>query len=1248
MKNIRKLQVLLILSFFMMIIMGSVNATDNDNLSNENETLTFQEEINVVEVDSDSDISNAAEDTVNNEVYKSDNKNILGSDIDSKDIMSINDEIVINNITVDKEAVYGKDLSVNIKGNISTEDNPELYTVVVGISHAGISASKTTKLSYDGLFSLDLDLGILPVNNYQVLVTVFNNDEYVFSQTFDGMVHVVPDNVTVNVDGTSIVYGINDLISINGSVINNGAGVNWTGLVNVTIGDYNYDCINVQDGRFQVNIDNIKSYKAGNYTITVKDASGNENYTFKQNIFSFEDKLTVNKANVSGSFKEVNITYGDYSLIKAYGNIFNSTYGSKYNGKINVTIGNRKYNNIDVINGNFTVNIYNIADFDSGNYTVSIVEGKTNENYTFNEFIFENSIIINKRTIDIYNVTVKSIEYRSTDIVYVTGNVNKTQYGRDYMGIITATIGNKTNFALAKNGRFNITLEGVGRFNVGNYTVTVKGSDTINYNEISPNNDAKLEVKPTTVSIKNITVEKVIYGKNRTVDVIGFVNNNMANLGNYTGDIYINVMDYNIANRGKVQDDGSFTVNLKLDNTILPVNNYSLLVTLLGDENYKINTEIFKNILSVIPDNVTVEINNTNISYGIAESAIVEGRVINDGFGVNWTGLVNVTIGDNKYDLIEVHDGKFQLKLDNFKSYKAGNYTITVKDAGGNVNYTFKQETFEFENRIIINKANVTVNLNNLTITYGDASWVELTGKITNPVSGLNYTGKINVTIKNYKYSNIEVNNGILKINITDIAEYDSGNYTVSIIEADSENYTFTEFVFENALIIDKRTIEFFNITVEPIQYGSVDAVYVTGNVNTTPYGDNYDGMIIVKINGIIQPTLTVNGKFNVRLEGVGMFNAGNYTVTVEGSDTTNYNKITPNNDTKLEVKPATVSIKNITVEKVVYGKNRIVEVIGVIDNLDNIVNYTGGVNVYVMGNSNSTIVSNNGSFIVPITLDLLSVNNYSLFITILGNNNYKTSTQKFTNVLSVIKDNVTVTIDDINVPYGMADSITVNGSVINDGFGVKWNGKINVTIGDIEYNNISVINGKFKVPINMTYYNVGNYNITVTDASGNENYTFKYETFKFEDKIIVSKSKVTVNINNITINYGDCEFVELTGNITNPPYGVKYNGKINITIGNHKYDSIEVVNGSFKYTIIDIAEYDAGNYSIVVLEAVDNDNYTFVETTFSNSLTINKRTAEILSVDVESIVYGSTDTVYVLENSILEFIMLLLKVRKL
>ena len=490
MKNIRKLQMLLILSLFMMIIMGSVNASDNSDLSNEEETLSLQEEVNVVEENSNSDMSNVVEDTA--KAYKSYDENILGDAVDSKDIMSSNEDIIIRNVSVDKKAVYGKDLSVNVKGNIATEDDAKLYNVMVGISHIGVSATNNTVLSDDGSFNLNLDLGVLPVNNYQLLVSVYNNEGTIFSQTFDNLISVVPDNVSVNVDDTHVVYGMDDSIMINGNVVNDGAGVNWTGQVNVTMGDYKYDLINVQDGRFQVKVDNINSYNAGNYTITVKDASGNENYTFKQDMFSFENKLTVDKANVSGSLKEVNITYGDYSLIKISGTISNSTYGLQYNGKINVTVGNRKYSNIDVINGNFTVNIDNIADYDSGNYTVRIVEGETNENYTFKEFIFENSLIINKRTIEIYNVTVKSIEYRSTDIVYVTGNVNKTQYGRDYRGIITVTIGGKTNYGLAGDGKFNISIEGVGRFHVGNYTVTVKGSDTVNYNEIAPNNETEL------------------------------------------------------------------------------------------------------------------------------------------------------------------------------------------------------------------------------------------------------------------------------------------------------------------------------------------------------------------------------------------------------------------------------------------------------------------------------------------------------------------------------------------------------------------------------------------------------------------------------------------------------------------------------------------------------------------------------------------------------------------------------------
>ena len=474
MRNIKKLQMLLLLSIFMMIvIIGSVNASDNDNACSISETLAAENGADVVEADSNSDLIKVTEDTVDEQAVKSYDENIDSSEADSNVLKSSDEGITINNISVEKTAIYGKDLSVNVRGNITTEADAKSHKVTVAISYPDISAINSTMLSDDGSFSLNLNLGVLPVNNYQLLVMVYNGED-IFSQTFDDMVYVVKDNVTVDVDDTRVVYGMDDLIDINGSVINDGFGVNWSGKVNVTIGDYKYDYVSVVDGKFQVKVDNIKSFRAGNYTVTVRDASGNENYTFKQNAFNFVNKLTVYKSNVSGSFKEINITYGDYSLIKAYGII--STYaGPKYNGKINVTIGNRKYNNIDVINGEFIVNIDDIADYKAGNYTVSIVEAVNNENYTFKEFIFKNNISINKRTIEIYNVTVKNIEYRSTDTVYVTGNVNKTEYGEDYNGLIIVTIGGKTNFSQAKNGKFNASITGVGRFNVGKYTVTVEG-----------------------------------------------------------------------------------------------------------------------------------------------------------------------------------------------------------------------------------------------------------------------------------------------------------------------------------------------------------------------------------------------------------------------------------------------------------------------------------------------------------------------------------------------------------------------------------------------------------------------------------------------------------------------------------------------------------------------------------------------------------------------------------------------------
>ena len=115
------------------------------------------------------------------------------------------------------------------------------------------------------------------------------------------------------------------------------------------------------------------------------------------------------KYNVTAVITKVNITYGDYNTINIYGNVSNSTYGQLYNGYINVVVGNHTYNNVQVTNGLFTVEINDLSGYNVSVNNVSVSEAVINDNYNLENVTFAEYFIIRSAgsSINISSVTEK-------------------------------------------------------------------------------------------------------------------------------------------------------------------------------------------------------------------------------------------------------------------------------------------------------------------------------------------------------------------------------------------------------------------------------------------------------------------------------------------------------------------------------------------------------------------------------------------------------------------------------------------------------------------------------------------------------------------------------------------------------------------------------------------------------------------------------------------------------------------------
>ena len=161
-----------------------------------------------------------------------------------------------------------------------------------------------------------------------------------------------------------------------------------------------------------------------------------------------------------------------------------------------------------------------------------------------------------------------------------------------------------------------------------------------------------------------------------------------------------------------------------------------------------------------------------------------------------------------------------------------------------------------------------------------------------------------------------------------------TGKYNLT---ATSTNFNYKINYINNEFNITKRTIEIYQIDDIVIVYGNNYTVVVTGKYNTTQYGDNYDGLLNVSLkigDKLYKNNNTVHvssdGTFKVGISVVDL-GAQNYTISVEGASTADYNNVSmsKNLTAYLNITKAVVSANYTSEVSVVYGMNGTIDVEG-------------------------------------------------------------------------------------------------------------------------------------------------------------------------------------------------------------------------------------------------------------------------------------------------------------------------------
>ncbi|MEE1336633.1 hypothetical protein, partial [Methanobrevibacter sp.] len=282
-------------------------------------------------------------------------------------------------------------------------------------------------------------------------------------------VNVLKATPTITVNAENVTYPNDVIITIN---------IDTPGKYNITVGNQTKE-ETLNSGTNTITFTGIK---AGNYTITVKYGE-TENYT---SAINDTVKVSVLKATPTITVKAENVIYpGDL--------IVNVT--SDVTGKYTIKIGNQQ-KEIDLI-ANIVGNI-TFTGLSAKEYTINVTYPET-ENYTSatNNTVKAN---IQKATPTI-TVNTKNVTYPND--VIITINI-------DTPGKYNITVGNQTKEETLNSGTNVVPFTGV---KVGNYTITVKYSETENYTS-AINDTVKVSV------LKNETFEPEITATNTANETV--------------------------------------------------------------------------------------------------------------------------------------------------------------------------------------------------------------------------------------------------------------------------------------------------------------------------------------------------------------------------------------------------------------------------------------------------------------------------------------------------------------------------------------------------------------------------------------------------------------------------------------------------------------------------------------------------------------------------------------------------------
>ena len=456
--------------------------------------------------------------------------NYEGFSCEFEDVLEVvKADINVTGVSVDS-VVYGANNTLVVVGSVVNLNNThgwaENYVGRITVSVKGHEISNYTTVNNDGSFTVtivDDKIGILNVDNYTLSIMTADDSNYEqYVGEFENALKVTQADVKVtNVNDIIIVYGMNNTITVTGNLDHTNYGANYTGTVAVIVENGEYVISNTisevsGDGTYKVVIkdNNAGLLNVAKYKLNIT-LGGSDNYKSFNDAY---DKLEVVPASVNVTEVEsIKVTYGADNSVCVIGKLNATGYGINYTGEIAVYVNNVKVgSNNAKTDGSFNISV-NVAGLPVGEYHITLC-GEATDNYNAISNVTKGIINVTKKTIDVSNISIKSLAYGAQNNVTITGEVSTVEYGSNYTGKITVNINGATGEANALNGEFEVNVIGIGNFDAKSYDITVAGENSDDYEFNGKTETDGLTITNATVEIIKINNKDVVYGASNWFD----------------------------------------------------------------------------------------------------------------------------------------------------------------------------------------------------------------------------------------------------------------------------------------------------------------------------------------------------------------------------------------------------------------------------------------------------------------------------------------------------------------------------------------------------------------------------------------------------------------------------------------------------------------------------------------------------------------------------------------------------------